>query len=94
MLPKPKSEAWILCALRDNYRHCARLENASGNDDAPNALKAQLTEHLQTEATRTLLNDKVDAGELDIAQIIDMPSMTAFKQQLESILDTLSIRPR
>jgi hypothetical protein len=27
MLPNPKSEAWILCALRNNYQYCAKLED-------------------------------------------------------------------
>ncbi|MFS2224644.1 hypothetical protein [Pantoea sp. B65] len=42
MVPKPKSEAWMLCVLRDNYQQCARLENLSGNDDSPDSAKAQL----------------------------------------------------
>lgn len=28
MIPKPKSEAWLLCACKENaYQHCAALEN-------------------------------------------------------------------
>lgn len=43
MIPKPKSEAWLLCALKPNpYQHCNKLEDESGNDRGQNPLKAQL----------------------------------------------------
>ena len=45
MVPKPKSEAWLLCALKENpYQHCASLEDESGNDASPNSLKKQLND--------------------------------------------------
>lgn len=49
MVPKPKSEAWLLCAMKAKspYQHCAALEQASGNDDSPNSLKSQLNVALQ-----------------------------------------------
>ncbi|CAN1210795.1 hypothetical protein TUMEXPCC7403_11395 [Tumidithrix helvetica PCC 7403] len=87
MIPKPKSEAWVLCALRENYQNCTKLENESGNDKSPNALKDQLNEYLDEEATRVLLNDKIDCGKLDIRKILDMPSLTAFKDRLDEVLD-------
>ena len=47
MVPKPKSEAWLLCALKANpYQHCIGLENESGNDRSPNSLKKQLQDAL------------------------------------------------
>ncbi|EDX77979.1 hypothetical protein MC7420_7717 [Coleofasciculus chthonoplastes PCC 7420] len=91
MIPKPKSEAWVLCALRERYQNCQRLENESGNDDSPNSLKKQLEEHLGKPATRELLNDKIDQGNLDISQIIDMPSLKAFKDRLDEVLDNLGL---
>jgi hypothetical protein len=91
MIPKPKSEAWILCALRERYQNCQRLENESGNDDSPNSLKKQLEEHLGEPATRELLNDEIDQGNLDISKIIDMPSLTAFKDRLDEVLDNLGL---
>ncbi|MEQ9236692.1 hypothetical protein [Coleofasciculus sp. E2-BRE-01] len=91
MIPKPKSEAWILCALREHYQNCQRLENESGNDDSPNSLKKQLEEHLGEPATRELLNDEIDQGNLDISKIIDMPSLTAFKDRLDEVLDNLGL---
>ena len=47
MIPKPKSEAWLLCALKDNpYQHCIKLEDVTGNDKGNEPLKKQLAEVL------------------------------------------------
>jgi hypothetical protein len=86
MIPKPKSEAWILCALRNKYQNCMKLEDESGNDDSPSPLKQQLEECLGEPGTRVLLNSKIDDGEIDIDRIIDMPSLTAFKDRLSEVL--------
>jgi hypothetical protein len=86
MLPKPKSEAWILCALRNQYQSCAKLENESGNDSSPNSLKKQLEEHLGETVSRTLINEKIEMGVIDINKISDMPSLTAFKVHLDEVL--------
>ncbi len=89
MVPKPKSEAWLLCALRNKYQHCAALENKSGNDKSPNNLKKQLHKYLGEPATRELLNDKIDQGEIHINRIEDMPSLNKFKERLDEVLDRL-----
>lgn len=94
MLPKPKSEAWLLCALRNKYQHCAELENESGNDKAPNSLKKQLEEHLGVPVTRELINDKIDQNGIDINQIVDMPSLNQFKERLDEVLDSLRLPKR
>ena len=89
MVPKPKSEAWLLCALRNKYQHCAGLERESGNDKSPNSLKKQLEENLGESVTRDLLNDRIDQGEIDINRIEDMPSLNKFKERLDEVLDRL-----
>jgi hypothetical protein len=89
MIPKPKSEAWVLCALRNKYENCELLEHESGNDASPNSLKKQLEQHLGEPGTRELLNDKIEQGKLDISKIVDMPSLTAFKNRLDEVLDNL-----
>ncbi len=86
MLPKPKSEAWILCALRNNYQYCAKLEDESGNDNSPNPLKKQLTKRLGEPVSKELLNGKIDDGAINIDQIVDMPSLMAFKNRLSEVL--------
>ena len=83
MVPKPKSEAWLLCALRHNYQHCDSLENESGNDDSPNSLKQQLSAHLGNEFNREELNELVEDGKI-IAREIKMPSFLAFIDSLKS----------
>jgi hypothetical protein len=82
MMPMPKSEAWLLCAVKDYpYQHCDLLEKESGNDDAPNPLKEQLdtalvkAEHQDTHVR--LVKDRV----IDVNQI-EMPSLDDFKKRL------------
>jgi hypothetical protein len=88
ILPKPKSEAWWLCALRDDYQNCQQLEDESGNDASPNSLKSQIEAYLGEPATRLLLNDKIDAGAIDIDRI-DMDSLNKFKKRLNEVLDLI-----
>jgi hypothetical protein len=88
MIPNPKSEAWILCALRNRYQHCEKLEDESGNNASLNPLKQQLKDHLGEPGSRILLNEKIDAGEIDIDRI-DMDSLNKFKERLNEVLDLL-----
>jgi hypothetical protein len=87
MIPKPKSEAWLICAIKENpYQHCSSLEEASGNDKSPNALKDRLRQELDgddsTEKQKQLVSDRV----IDIGRI-DMPSFNAFKEDLKRAVD-------
>jgi hypothetical protein len=96
MLPKPKSEAWVLCALKPQqpYQHCRRIEDASGNDASPNSLKIQLEVVLGEPGSCEVLVDKVKNAEIDPFQITDMPSFLAFRCHLESVLtDVLEEHP-
>jgi hypothetical protein len=83
MVPNPKSEAWLLCALRQQqpYQHCQSLEDASGNDASPNSLKAQLAAALGEHPGASLLASLVEQGRVD-AHRIDMPSFNQFKRCL------------
>jgi len=92
MIPKPISEAWLLCALRERYQHCDRLEKESGRRHAANPLKKQLEEHLGEPATRFLMVSKIDKGELNLLRIT-MPSMMAFKERCDEVLDLLRFAP-
>ena len=86
MIPKPKSEAWLLCALRENpYQGCAALEDRSGNDKSPNSLKAELEEILGYRPSRVDLCEMVSERRVDIDRI-DMPSFDAFRAQLEEVI--------
>lgn len=86
MLPKPKSEAWLLCAVKDNpYQHCHLLEDESGNDRSPNSLKVQLSAVLHSNDSAQQLNDMIKNHEIDVHQI-DMPSFNAFKDNLKEVV--------
>ncbi|MDA9557077.1 hypothetical protein N9R79_06190 [Vibrio sp.] len=86
LVAQPKSEAWLLCALKNGYQHCAALEERSGNDDSPRSLKAELADHLNEPATREKLNELVDDGLIDLAQITDMKSMIDFHNSMKEVL--------
>jgi len=88
MLPKPKSEAWLLCAAKPNpYQNCADLENAlSGNDDSPNSAKKQLGDILPDTSAEGLKTWVETALDIDR---IDMPSFNQFKQSLEKAIESL-----
>lgn len=83
MVPRPKSEAWLLCALRPSgYVNCAPLEDASGNDASPNSLKKQLAALCGgKDPSADKQADWVVTGVVDPLRI-DMPSFNEFKQSL------------
>ncbi|CAG20917.1 hypothetical protein [Photobacterium profundum] len=83
---QPKSEAWLLCALKNGFQNCVAFEARSGNDDSPKPLKGELEELLGEAATRETLNDLVDEGRIDLVQITDMKSMTDFQDSMKEVL--------
>lgn len=85
MLPKPKSEAWILCAVKYHYQACDKLEGRSGNDASPNSLKAELEATLGAPATRELLCELVRDGRIDHGRL-DMPSFNTFRLRMAEVL--------
>lgn len=85
MIPQPKSEAWLLCALGKDYRDCTPIEQASGNDAAPNSLKDQLSQALAEQPDAALLSQLVRDRRVDATRI-DMPSLAAFRERLTSAL--------
>jgi hypothetical protein len=86
MLPRPKSEAWVLCALkRPPYRGCDALEDRSGNDASPHALKKELAAILDGKDVRETLCEMLAERTIDIDRI-KMPSFTAFRSRLEEVI--------
>lgn len=87
MIPKPKSEAWLLCAVKDNpYQACDNLENKSGNDKSPNSLKKQLAEALNGNSSTTELNEMLNNKQIDVHRIY-MPSFRKFKDRLDLVVN-------
>lgn len=85
MLPKPKSEAWVLCALKNAYTGCKALEERSGNDNSPNSLKGELAEHLGELPGREALCQMVVERRIDVRRI-QMPSFQAFRTRLNEVI--------
>ncbi len=82
MPANPKLEAWWLCAFQDNpYQGCHKLEQASGNDRSPNALKPLLEQRLGSPVGRERLCELVVDRAIDHARL-DMPSFNAFREDL------------
>jgi hypothetical protein len=85
MVPRPKSEAWILCGLfkrEDARRGCDWLEDEPGNDASPKSLKNQLAKHLGYEPTAEQQAELVSGGQIDPA-LIDLPSFRDFCAELD-----------
>ncbi|MDO6527215.1 hypothetical protein Q4519_16170 [Motilimonas sp. 1_MG-2023] len=83
---QPKSEAWLLCALKNRYQHCSAFEGRSGNDASPQSLKDELKAHLGEPPTRVKLNQLVDDGQIDLSQITDMKSVIDFQESMKKVL--------
>ncbi|WP_165728190.1 hypothetical protein [Pseudoalteromonas sp. 31A1] len=85
MVPKPKSEGWLLCATKDNtYKDCEALEDESGNDDSGReSLKDQLAASLDGDINRDSLNKLIIEKVIDIEKI-DMSSFNIFKEDLQN----------
>ncbi|MGL4419646.1 MAG: hypothetical protein ACRCZF_03180 [Gemmataceae bacterium] len=81
MIPKPKSEAWLICILKfDPYQRCDRLEARSGNDKSPKNLKDELERIVKKKSTREDLCHLVSVH-FDPAQMA-MPSFVKFRSDL------------
>lgn len=94
MIPKPKSEAWLICALKEHpYTGCEALEERSGNDNSPNSLKDELSGLCDGETHRETLCEMVRERRVDVERI-SMPSFSAFRERLEQVLQIIDGRPR
>lgn len=93
MLPKPKSEAWLLCATKQANHSHANLENISGNDTSPNSAKAQLDQALGGHYSAAELATWCDANPVDWSRLNTMPSFKAFFDRFHNVINkTLSPR--
>ncbi|MDR3199756.1 MAG: hypothetical protein LBU34_17965, partial [Planctomycetaceae bacterium] len=88
MLPKPVSEAWILCAVyrgENPNRNCNDLEEQKHGDRTDHALKHELREKLGSRPTRESLNEKIQSGEINLNNI-NLPSFNRFKERLTRVI--------
>lgn len=91
MMPNPKSEAWLLCAVKENpYQHCRLLENESGNDNSQRVpLKTQLDNALAVADIGDNVVDMIKDHQIDVSRI-DMPSFERFKRHLNNAISHAS----
>lgn len=85
MLPRPISEAWLLCAAQPGLADCSALEAESASAKSPRPLKQQLDaafgEHLNAEAVAARIDDEFQADRLGT-----MPSFARFRAVLDQAL--------
>lgn len=90
MLPKPKSEAWLLCAASPPATgDCCSYEELPGNDSSPNAPKKKLDAFFNRHLSGSELCDWLTENPLDVERAVSMPSFQDFKMQLERAVDDL-----
>ena len=93
MIPKPKSEAWVICSIKQNpYKDCRALEDCPGNDKSPKSLKKELAAICGQPPSRDRLCEMVNNKTIDYMQI-DMPSFLAFKDALLAAIGVNPERP-
>jgi hypothetical protein len=83
MLPKPKSEAWLLCAAQPSVADCSSLEDIPGNEASPNSAKSQLDGVFGVNKSGDELCAWLEANPVDENRLSSMPSFAAFKGKLE-----------
>jgi hypothetical protein len=89
-LPRPTSEAWLLCILkRDSYLQCDELEDRSGSQKASRPLKEGLEEVVGGQCSREGLCGRLQSASLELGRLT-MPSFVAFRTRLEEVL---GVRP-
>lgn len=90
MIPQPKSEAWLLCAVKQvSYQDCNVLESESGNDSVDNSLKSQLAEALHGQSSRDEINQLLKNRDIDVLQI-NMNSFNCFKDDLRRVVRSIN----
>lgn len=87
MIPRPKSEAWLLCGLKKaSNTECDSLEDAPGNDNSPKSLKAQLAEWAGHDPSAEEQAEWITSGCIDLTDI-KMPSFSEFYKCFETAID-------
>ncbi len=83
MIPRPKSEAWLLCAIKNYYQHCSELEELPGNDRSPQGPKKILAATLGYEPTAQQLVLMIGEGRIQ-PERIDMESFARFQSDFKA----------
>lgn len=89
MLPKPKSEAWLLCATKQGTHSHAALEYISGNDDSPNSAKAQLDLTMGRHMSAENLANWSQTNPVDWCHLLTMPSFKTFFDRFHAVTNAI-----
>ncbi len=90
MLPKPTSEAWLLCAAQNQaYQNCDQFEALPGNEASPNHPKKKLNEAFGEHKSAAELCEWLDDTPFDSVRAESMPSFKAYKVELERVVNDL-----
>lgn len=87
MLPRPKSEAWLL-GIAQSHADFSALEELSGNDASPASAKKQLADLLGDTSAQALC-EWLDEMQPDLDRLSTMPSFKHFRNRLHQMLDAL-----
>jgi hypothetical protein len=89
MLPKPKSEAWLLCAGQTAQHSHAALEDISGNDHSPNSAKDQWEAFMGAPQNAASEADWCVSNPQDWGNLQTMPSFRAFYDRFHEVAQTI-----
>jgi hypothetical protein len=92
MLPKPKSEAWLLCAAQTAQHSHAALEDISGNDNSPNSAKDQWEAFMGAPQNAASEADWCVNNPSDWCNLRTMPSFQAFHDRFHEVAQAI-LRP-
>jgi hypothetical protein len=88
MLPKPTSEAWLLCAAQAHpYQNCSRFEELPGNQASPNHPKNELDKAFGVHKNAAEFCEWLSEDPFDLDRASSMPSFRWFRARLNTVLD-------
>jgi hypothetical protein len=89
MLPKPKSEAWLLCAGQTALHSHAAFESISGNDDSPNSAKKRWDAFMGSTQTAAQEVDWCANNPAYWKNLLTMPSFKAFHDRFHQVANAI-----
>jgi hypothetical protein len=93
MMPKPKSEAWLLCAGQSGNHSYAALEEISGNDASPKSAKKQWNDFMGSQQTAAQEADWCETNPTDWSSLLTMPSFKAFYDRFHEVANA-ALKPK
>ncbi len=92
MVPKTRSESWMLCIVDKNAARKSYYENLPGSDNSPNSGKKVLADALgcSEKENYTKLSGKIENYDWDI---LSAPSFVFFKNRLHVIAASILHEP-